>query len=67
MLQRLYYSLTSYLQICTFVSGADGIRTHDLRRAKAKCYILARPAASDYSAVLQVFYEISSFDLSATY
>jgi hypothetical protein len=31
----LYQSLTFYLEISTFLSGADGIRTHALRRAKA--------------------------------
>jgi hypothetical protein len=31
----LYRSLTFHLQIYTFLSGAEGIRTPDLRRAKA--------------------------------
>ena len=34
-LWSLYRSLKFYLQIGTFQSGADGIRTHALRRAKA--------------------------------
>ena len=54
-LRSLYLSLTFYLQICTFLSGADGIRTHALRRAKAHQHILAPPSTSGYPAVLQVF------------
>jgi hypothetical protein len=37
-------------------SGAEGIRTPDLRRARAKKCILARAGVSGYSAVLQVIY-----------
>ena len=33
-----YLSFTFYLQIRTILSGADGIRTHALRRAKAAQY-----------------------------
>ena len=44
-----------YLQICIFLSGADGIRTHALRRAKAKKYILVRTSVSGDFDVLQVF------------
>ena len=33
--RNLYRSFTFYLQTYTFLSGADGIRTHALRRAKA--------------------------------
>jgi hypothetical protein len=34
-LRSLYRPLTFYLQICTFLSGSEGIRTPDLRRAKS--------------------------------
>ena len=33
--KSLYRSLAFYLQTATFLSGAEGIRTPDLRRAKA--------------------------------
>jgi hypothetical protein len=36
-------SLTFYLQICKFLSGAEGIRTPDLRRAKALRAFRVRP------------------------
>ena len=35
LVRGLYRSLAFHLQIYTFLSGAEGIRTPDLRRAKA--------------------------------
>ena len=48
-------------------SGTEGIRTPDLRRAKAKKCILSRPGTSGNSIVLQVFFENVRGDLSAAY
>ncbi len=62
-----YRSLTFYLQICTFLSGADGIRTHALRRAKARKYVLARFGASGDYPWLQPFCGIAVSGLSAAY
>jgi len=50
-----------------FRSGAEGIRTPDLRRAKADLHILACPNASGYSAILQVFYTVLDDSSSGTY
>jgi len=50
-----------------FRSGAEGIRTPDLRRAKAKKCILARTGASRDSACLQVFYRIVGGGSSIAY
>ena len=55
------------LLVCTTRSGAEGIRTPDLRRAKAKKCILVRPGTSGYFAVLQVLYGIASGDSSMAY
>jgi len=41
-----------------FKSGAEGIRTPELRRAKADRYILVRPVVSGDSAILQVISEV---------
>jgi hypothetical protein len=65
--RHLLLPSTFYLQIRTFTSGADGIRTHALRRAKAKKCILVRPGTSGYFAVLQVLYGIASGDSSMAY
>src|SRR5919112_2235036 len=51
----------------SFRSGAEGLRTPDLRRAKAKGYVLARPGGSGYFAVLQVFYRIAGGVSSIAY
>ena len=50
-----------------FESGAEGIRTPDLRRAKAKGYVLAHPGEPGYFAVLQVFYRIAGGVSSIAY
>ena len=62
--QDLYRCLTFYLQIGTFWSGADGTRTHALRRAKAMKFVLVRPDASGDFDVLQVFWVILGLALS---
>src|SRR5215217_4033715 len=49
------------------ISGADGIRTHALRRAKAHRLILARPSASGNFDVLQVFCELACGSMSVAY
>jgi hypothetical protein len=64
-LPGLYRPLTFYLQIYVFQSGADGIRTHALRRAKGDRYILARPSVSGILDVLQAFCNITGGALSA--
>lgn len=56
-----------YLQMPPFLSGADGIRTHTLRREKADLSILARSRASGISKLLQVFCTITDSPLSAAY
>jgi hypothetical protein len=66
-LPDLHRSLTFYLQTCTFLSGADGIRTHALRRAKADRYILARTSMSGDFNDLQVSCRITDSALSAAY
>ena len=66
-LRSLYRALTFCLQICTFLSGAEGSRTHALRRAKAKKYILGRPSVSGIFHSLQVFCRITDGALSAAY
>ena len=66
-LRSLYRSLAFYLQICIFMSGAEGSRTPDLRRAKASWHILACPSTSGDSAILQVISEILGGGTSAVY
>jgi hypothetical protein len=56
-----------YLQICVFLSGAEGSRTPDLRRAKAKKHVLAYPSVSSNFGVLQGFCTILDDSLSTTY
>jgi hypothetical protein len=56
-----------YLQIYIFLSGADGIRTHALRRAKASWHVLVCPTASSDFDVLQVFFEVLGDYLSVAY
>ena len=63
----VYASSSYHLQICTIPSGADGIRTHALRRAKAGGRILVRSSASGYSAILQTFCGIALSGLYAAY
>ena len=50
-----------------FRSGAEGIRTPDLRRAKAKEYVLARTGASSNFRCLQVFHRIAVGGSSIAY
>ena len=66
-IRSLYRSLASYLQNTTFPSGAEGIRTPDLRRAKAKEYILARTGAYSNFRCLQVFHRIAVGGSSIAY
>jgi hypothetical protein len=49
------------------VSGAEGIRTPDLRRAKADQHIVARPSLSGDFDVLQAFCRIAGSSLSTAY
>ncbi len=67
VLRGIFGSFTFYLQIYIFSSGADGIRTHALRRAKAKWRVLTCPDASDNCSDLQVFYEFLAEGSSTTY
>ena len=49
-------ALFDFPAICrTFQSGAEGIRTPDLRRANADRYVLACPGVSYYVAYLRGF------------
>jgi hypothetical protein len=66
-LPGFYQSLMFYLQTCTFLSGAEGIRTHALRRAKAHQLILARPSTSSDFDILQVLCSTDGDCLSAAY
>ena len=66
-LRGTFASFTFYLQIYIFLSGADGIRTHALRRAKAKEYVLARTGASSNFRCLQVFHRIAVGGSSIAY
>jgi hypothetical protein len=43
------------------------IRTPDLRRAKAKRYVLVRPGVYGFFVVLQVFYRIAGGNSSIAY
>jgi hypothetical protein len=53
--QGAHFGSSFAYKIAVFSSGAEGIRTPDLRRAKADRLILACPTASGNFRILQVF------------
>ena len=66
-LRSLYRTLAFYLQIYIFLSGAEGIRTPDLRLAKADQSILECSSLSGIFDVLQAFCSATGSALSSAY
>jgi hypothetical protein len=58
---------TFYLQISIFLSGAEGIRTPDLRRAKSDNYIPSRPTAPGGFACQRALRRLALLLFSFTY
>ena len=68
--QTSILTLTRGLEVYgdTQIRSTDpALRYPDLRRAKAKRYILARPGVPGYFVVLQVFYRIAGGNSSIAY